>query len=276
MSDERKRKRQGLLAIIGGLILIITGVHANLIDIRRLIHIAVDEGFIPSFIGGVIIQIFLILGFLAGIPIIIGGLMHITNKTKIIANWLIVFGTGISILDLFSFMITTSPAVKLYLISSKVSELSNVSFHYLLLVIGLSFSFLAIFADPMAMILGLVSSLITSISGSIIEVVLITSFLARLGVINPSPTTINLMRIIFLTGVIFLLAGYLAGIEKYRIAYIITLLSLLIYFIPIFILIVGALSGHLLPVRLTLSIIGEIVGLTLLIHVKISLKSGEK
>jgi len=139
-------------------------------------------------------------------------------------------------------------------------------------IIGLSFSFLALFIDPMAMILGLISAIITSISGSIVEIIVITAFLAKLGLINPSPLVINAMRIIFLSGVIFLLGGYLAGIGRYRLAFIVTSLALILNLIPIIVLATGIFIVHLFPVRLILSIIGEIVGLVLLIHAKISMK----
>ncbi len=272
MNDEAGRKRQGIMALIGGILLIIAGLHTNIFDVSRLIWVAVNEGILTPPIASIIIAILRILGFLAGIPVILGGLLHYYNKSKLIANALISFGSGISIMDLFSFMIATGPAVKAYILTTKAQEISNISVFYLIVILGLSFSFLALFIDPMGMILGLVSAIITSIAGSIIEVVLITAFLAKIGLIHPSPLEINVMKILFLSGVIFLVGGYLAGIGKYKLAYVITMIALLIYLLPIIVLITGILTGHVFPVRLVLSVIGEITGLVLLIHIKTSLK----
>lgn len=272
MSNKEDRKRQGKLAIIGGCLLIIGGLHASIMDIRKLILVAINEGLINPFIASIIITFLLILGFLAGVPIIIGGLLHYNGKSKFIANALISFGSGISIVDLFSFMMATGPAFKAYLLSTKVQELTSISAFYLVIIIGLSLSFLALFVDPIAMILGLTSAILTSISGSIVEVIVITTFLAKIGLIKPSPLVINLMRILLLSGVIFLLSGYLAGIGKYRLALIVTSLALMFNLILLIVLGIGTLIIHLSPIKLILSIIGEIIGVILLIYVKISLK----
>ncbi len=270
MSNQGVKRRQGILAIIGGILLIISGIHANIFDIQKLIQFAVAENFLPPFIAIVLITILRILGFLAGIPIIIGGLLHMKGKSSTIANFLITLGAGISIIDLFSFMIATGPAVKTYIISVKIIELSRIGLFYAIVLVGLALSFLALFADATGMILGLIAAFATSMAGSIVEVIIITAFLAKLGIINPSPLVIDIMRMILLSGIIFLLGGYLAGTGRYKLASLVTKISLIIYFIPLLVLIIGALSGHFMLIRLTLSILGELTGFVLLYHIKIS------
>ncbi|MHA1469617.1 MAG: hypothetical protein ACTSSP_03525 [Candidatus Asgardarchaeia archaeon] len=88
MSDD-ERKRKSLYAIIAGILLLISGAHGSLGDIPQLIIAAASSGFITVQIARFLITLLIIIAFLGGISVIIGGFLLRIKLPTVVSNFLI-------------------------------------------------------------------------------------------------------------------------------------------------------------------------------------------
>ncbi|MFX1519919.1 MAG: hypothetical protein ACFFCD_08355 [Promethearchaeota archaeon] len=113
----KKRTQAGLLAIIAGILALITnfsgglvgfGFYVIIFQIAAIILFAVFNGPPPSSIVLLFVGVFLILYFLAaagGLTVIVGGLLIWLFEHLFLGRWLIGLGIGVGLISLIWFLI---------------------------------------------------------------------------------------------------------------------------------------------------------------------------
>ncbi len=275
MSADKTQLRQGIFAIISGLLLLLAGVHANVKDLRSIIIGMTEQGLIPIELTKIIIDAVFIIGFLGGIPVIIGGIIHLLRKSKFVANMFIGFGSGISISDFFLFMIMTGPALKLAILETRLERVTEIGTQYTIVALGIIFAFFAILTDPIGVIMGFTAGFLINLAGSLTEVIMIMSFLERIGISRPPRIIVDILKILFLTGVLLLIAGILYGYGRYRLGLPFAWFGTIIFLIPLTIIALGFIEKGVFLIRLILGILGEVMSIVTIVYGSIQIKAKE-
>lgn len=270
------RTRQGISAISSGVLLTLSGAHGSFENIKNLLIEATEEGIIPIEIARAIGGIFFYITLFSGVIVVAGGIIHLSGKYPSVANFLIGFGSGASIFDLILFMALSGPVLKIAIIEANLGKISNLGIQYVLLTLATVFAYIALISDLVGFTLSFVSAFLINLAGSFMELILILNLLEKMGMHRPPKILVDLIVILFLSGVLLFIGGILYGYEKYRIGLILNLIGLLSFIMPYISIIIGYLRYQRLLIRPILGTLGLITGGISVIYGFLKLRPKEK
>ncbi len=257
LNDESKvRLRQGLFAVVAGILMLIGGFRGRAGGLLRLIIEATEAGLLPlevsRFIGNIVVW----LAFFGGVTVIFGGFLHFVKAPRFIASFFVSLGSGVSVFNLTMTLIASGPAVKLSLLKSSFSGLVYIGFDFALLLFASVFAFFALVNDPLGFILGMIAGTLVNLSGSLTEFKVITRFLSILGVSELPKLVANFLLFLFFSGVFFFVAGIFYGYNFYRLGIFFFALGFILFSLPVFILVLGFVFDLVNTIRLLFGLVG--------------------
>ncbi|MCD6514970.1 MAG: hypothetical protein J7L07_08590 [Candidatus Odinarchaeota archaeon] len=259
MSDD-ERKRKSLYAIIAGILLLISGAHGSLGDIPQLIIAAASSGFITVQIARFLITLLIIIAFLGGISVIIGGFLLRIKLPTVVSNFLISIGSGVSVFNFVIEIILIGPALKLAILRYETPSILNLGFRYIIIMLAIFFVFMALIKDVIGFIIAFIAGFLMNVASSFSDFLLILNFLGKLGIVRPPLIIVNLLTISFFSGSIFLASAILNGYKIYKLGFILGLIAIALYVLPFLAILISTVLDLINVIRIIIASVGMLFG----------------
>lgn len=257
--EEKLRKKKGLFAIISGILLMIIGAHGSAGSMISILITITQEGLVPLQLSFLIGQIIITIVILGGITVIIGGFLMYLRIPSLLSKTLISLGSGISVFNLYATIILISPAINPALIGAHIPTLVNIGIMYGIALLASFFALYALIDDFYGLTLGLVAGTILSIPLAINPQIAVFVFLNKIGFTNPPPILVNILTFLSFSGALFYVTGFLYSYRWYKLGFIVNLIGVIIFAIPLGIIITGIIIDAIGLFKLFFVICGLIV-----------------
>jgi len=265
------RIRQGISAIIAGILFFIVGYRIRLGFIAVAILEMKEEGIIDPALAQVILQAIFFISFLSGILVVIGGILHLLKRRRFLANMFISFGSGASIFNLILFMITTGPLVKLILLRKVVINAFEIGFEYVLIMLATILAYIAIISDLIGFTVAFLAGFLTNLSSSIMELKVLVKFLEFIGIHKPPPLIMNALKLLMLSGALMFFVALFYGMAWYKIGYWLAIIGIIFFILSYVIILLGIIKGVTPFPQFLFASLGLSTGISSVIYGKIKL-----
>ncbi len=212
------------------------------------------------------LMMFSLLAMLGGVSVIIGGLIHLEKGSSVLANIFIGCGSGIGVFNVVTFTLGATPAIKVYLAKKVITGIVIFGIDYALAILAMIFALFAMIKDILGFLLGALSGILVSLSASLTELLMVLTFLVKIGIAKPSSLVIQMINVLFLSGVLFVLGGILYGFMHYKLGAGVILFGLIFFSLPIAVLITSVALDVVSIMRIVFGLLGFMMALLSLVY----------
>ncbi|MHA1594612.1 MAG: hypothetical protein ACTSXJ_06260 [Candidatus Baldrarchaeia archaeon] len=266
MSDSNIRRRQGIFALISGVLMIAVGIRGSAAGYVSTILKISSILVIPFWAIRPMLMMFSLLAMLGGVSVIIGGLIHLEKGSSVLANIFIGCGSGIGVFNVVTFTLGATPAIKVYLAKKVITGIVIFGIDYALAILAMIFALFAMIKDILGFLLGALSGILVSLSASLTELLMVLTFLVKIGIAKPSSLVIQMINVLFLSGVLFVLGGILYGFMHYKLGAGVILFGLIFFSLPIAVLITSVALDVVSIMRIVFGLLGFMMALLSLVY----------